>query len=119
MQLANKVCVKKAGNKGRGIFATATILPYEVIEIAPYIKVPAQDYDSVGDSMLQYYWYAIGNSNAHAIGLGYTSLYNHDAKPNAEYTLNHSKRIITITSCKKIVTGKEICIDYGYNPTKV
>lgn len=118
MLLATKVNVKKAGRKGRGIFAAVAISAGEVIEIAPYINIPAVDHDNIGDSILRFYWYAVGTNNVRAVGLGYTSLYNHCNKPNAMYFIRPRSKTIEIVAAKNIRAGQEISIDYGYNPMK-
>ena len=47
------------------------------------------------------------------IGLGFTSLYNHDHYPNAEFTV--MDYIITIHARRPIVAGQEIFVDYGWD----
>lgn len=51
-----------------------------------------------------------------AIGLGYTSLYNHSYRPNAMYRKRYSRRAIEIVARRIIQEGEEITINYNGNP---
>lgn len=107
--------VKSAGTKGRGVFATSVIADGSIIEIAPYIKVSPKDYKTASDTIFGKYWYEVRGDTC-AIGLGYTSLYNHSEDCNAIFSLNAKDSTIKIVACKTILIGEEISIDYGYTP---
>ena len=113
--LQNKTYVKQAGSNGRGVFAATPISKGQVVEIAPYIHIPAADYDKIADTFLSNYWYG-ARGRACAIGLGNTSLYNHSNTPNAEYIVRSKSKTIKIVAVKNIAQDKEIYIDYGYDP---
>jgi SET domain-containing protein len=114
----SKTYIKSAGSKGRGVFAAIAISKGQIIEIAPYIHIPAAEYDRVADTTLSNYWYG-ANGRACAIGLGNTSLYNHSDAPNADYAIRTRSKTIKIVALENMAVGQEICIDYGYDPGAV
>jgi|SRR5579862_3915934 len=102
----NKICVKKSPTHGYGVFATKTIRKGEKIEQC-YIIVSRRG----GDRALEdYYFDAKGK---YAIFTGFGIIYNHSDEPNADYSINMTKRIATIKAAKTIAKGKEIFISYG------
>ena len=52
---SSKVEVKKAGRKGRGIFAKKKLRSGETIEIAPLIAVPVEECKQIGRTILSFY----------------------------------------------------------------
>ena len=113
-----KIYVEQTPDKGRGVFALITFSEGDVIEVAPFIKVPGKDYEKVTNTVLNNYWYDLNKKDC-AVGLGYTSLYNHANEPNATYVLNSKNQTIKIVALKDIVKDQEITIDYGYDPAEV
>jgi SET domain-containing protein len=105
--------VGAAGKKGRGVFAKKGLRRGEIIEISPYIEVPPRDDRRLSDSIIESYWYEVRGKWS-AIGLGYTSLYNHSKEPNADFSINAKRRTITIKATKTITRDEEITINYGY-----
>ena len=105
--------VAPAGKKGRGIFARKNMKRGEVIEISPYIELPPADYIRCRDSVINEYRYEVKGRKC-ALGLGYTSLYNHSEESNADFTVNSKRRTITIKAVKSIKRNEEITINYGY-----
>ena len=93
--------VAPAGKKGRGVFAKKKLQRGEIIEISPYIEVPPRDDRKLSDSIIESYWYEVKGKWS-AIGLGYTSLYNHSLEPNADFSINSKRRTITIKALKSI-----------------
>ena len=96
MFITNKILIKSAGNKG-GVFASKKILAGE---ISPYIETPEFDYSKLKKTIVNYYWYGVCGFIC-GIGLGYTSLYNHSKKNNAEFIINKKRRLIKIFHPRK------------------
>lgn len=117
MFISNKVKIGPAGSKGRGIFAKSQIEPFEIIELSPYIEVPDFDHDILKLTIINYYWFCLLKKMC-AVGLGYTSLYNHSDNCNAKFKINKKTRTIKIIAIAKIAPGEEICINYGYDASK-
>lgn len=101
----NKIAVKKSKRHGFGIFAEKSIKKGEKIEECYFILSRGKDRD------LENFYFVAGRK--YAVVLGYGSIYNHSDEPNADYTLNVSKRIATIKASKNIKKGEEILISYG------
>ncbi len=108
-----KVYVGAAGKKGRGVFARKPMKNGEVIEVSPYIGIPARDDKKLTDTIINSYWFELDKKTA-AIGLGLTSMYNHSEAPNAQFSINRRSRTITIKTTRRIRPKEEITINYGY-----
>ena len=113
---SSKVYVGPAGKKGRGVFAGRSLKKGEVLESSPYIEIPPRDGKKLTDTIINSYWYDLDKKSA-AIGLGFTSLYNHSENPCAKFLINRRKRIITIKAIRDILPKEEISVHYGYKLT--
>lgn len=96
---------------GRGVFTAAEIEPEDVIEICPVISLPAKDVPLIHQSRLHDYYF-LWEDDGCAIALGYGSLYNHAAEPNAEYYMDYESQTISIYCIRPIASGEEITINY-------
>lgn len=52
------------------------------------------------------------NHKHYVIGLGLTSMFNHDDHPNAEFYVTVES--ITVKALRSITVGTEITVDYGW-----
>jgi hypothetical protein len=102
---------------GTGVFADELIKPGAVIETAPVILMEQQDKDFLQTTMLYSYYFVVGDKKFPvALGLGYSSLYNHSYSANATYSISLKNSSITITACKTIKPGEEIMLNYNGSP---
>lgn len=107
--------VRKAGKKGRGVFARRDIAKGAEIEKAPVIVLPSEDvFGYTRTSHLAHYVFN-WKKNTFAVALGYGSLYNHSYRPNARYYIEDkdTQVYIAIADIKK---GEEITINYNGKP---
>jgi SET domain-containing protein len=112
----NSIEVREAGKMGRGVFATAAIAEGETIESCPVICLPARQGDLAQQTVLQNYFFGFGrNQSQYAIALGYGSLYNHSADPNADFTQRQAEKDIIFRATRPIREGEQIFIDYGWS----
>lgn len=106
-----------AAGRGRGVFATASIVAGEVFERAPVIVSPAAEWPALEKTVLYHYTFSWGADLEHAaIGLGYASLYNHSFAPNARYLLRLDDHLIHFVALREISAGEEITINYNGEP---
>ena len=103
--LLNKIIIKKSLRHGWGVFAEKNIKKGEKIEQCYFILSKGQD------NSLEDFYFAV--ERKYAILLGFGSIYNHSDDPNANYSINITKRIATIKAQKNIKKGEEILISYG------
>ena len=107
--------VRKAGTKGRGVFARSDIPKDEEIERVPVIVMPAQDvFGYTRTSKLANYVFNWKKGKL-ALALGFGSLYNHSYKPNAQYYLAGGNTQ-SYVALRDIRAGEEITINYNNNP---
>ena len=93
---------------GRGVFSTVEYNKGDIIEIAPAILQEIR----WNKGMLNNYVFGLDEHYV-MIGFGYTSMYNHSKKPNAQFdTVDNNK--IKITALKKILPNEEIYVSYGH-----
>ena len=115
---AGKIHPGLTAKKGRGVFAAASIIRGEVVEVCPVIVIPAEQWHHVEPTVLALYIFNFGPEGEHAaIALGYGSLYNHSYSPNAEYTKHWEERVIHFTALRDIAVDEEITVNYNGSPS--
>lgn len=108
--------VRKAGDKGRGVFATRAFKRDEVIEISPVVPITHGDSEILSCTKLGDYLFSIGGETptGSAMSLGYAALYNHSAKKeNCDYVLNEA--VIVVRALRDIKKGEELLFNYGWS----
>lgn len=113
--MSSTVRVERIAGKGRGVVATRNFEPGEVVERAPVIVLPEDPYDLLNRTTLKDYYLAWGD-NAIAIGLGYSSLYNHSETPNAQTRRLIDQHTIEIVAIRPIAAGEEVTFLYACEP---
>jgi len=104
----------KIEGKGRGVFAAKRIERGTVIEVAPVIVLPPNEWSDVGNTSLYNYCFRWGDDDDHAaLALGYGSLYNHSYSPNAEYERNRDEGTIHFVAIAPIAKDDEITVNYN------
>jgi SET domain-containing protein len=113
---SDKVEVRRAGRKGRGVFARRPIRKGEVIERTPVLVLPAGEAEG-RDSWegLSAYCFEWGRGTW-AMALGYGSLYNHSYSPNARYDDEEAGRAKVFTALRDIRPGEEVTVNYNGDP---
>lgn len=104
--IQNSIYVKKSKMHGYGVFASKTIRKGKIIEQCYFILSK-----NVNKVLEDFCFEA--KKGMDALLTGYGSIYNHADEPNADYTLNMTKRIATIKATKTIKKGEEIFVSYG------
>lgn len=117
LQSSKGIEVKESSIHGRGVFACNTIKAGAVIEIAPVILLEKAERDFLQTTALFGYYFVVADENTPvALGLGYTSLYNHSYNANAIYSVSIQNKTITVKACKTIHQGNEITLNYNGHP---
>jgi SET domain-containing protein len=102
---------------GLGVFTQKIINRGEIIEKCPLILMNEADSRLLEETALYHYYFIVENSKTpSAIGLGYSSLYNHAAPSNASYHIDISRQLIIIKAHRFIQAGEEITINYHGHP---
>ena len=105
---------------GYAVFAQQLFKPRAVIEIAPVILMEQADKDFLQTTLLYSYYFVVGDKKFPvALGLGYSSLYNHSCHANAVYSISLKNSSIKITAFKTIKPGEEITLNYNGSPNDV
>jgi hypothetical protein len=92
---------------GRGVFCHDDLAVGELVEL---LKA----------TILYHYYFVVGNNEYPvAIGLGYSSLYNHASPSNASYHIDLGRKLIEIKTTRAITAGEEITINYNGNPEDI
>ena len=107
--------VKTSGAKGRGVFARRRFNHGDLIERAPVILLPDEQWLEMEKTSLSNYYYN-WNEHGSVLALGYGSLYNHSYKPNAVYVKHFSALLIDYVALRDIAEGEEITINYNGHP---
>ncbi|HYX37506.1 MAG TPA: SET domain-containing protein-lysine N-methyltransferase [Oligoflexus sp.] len=104
--------IRQSKGKGRGVFATRRIRGGQVIETVPALLVPKSQVDALAETFLGHYMFTTDNNKNLVIGLGITSLLNHDDDANAEFYVTIDS--VTIKAKRAIPAGTEITINYSW-----
>jgi SET domain-containing protein len=111
------VSVGHCGARGRGVFARRRIGVGEVIERAPVIVVPGDQWDRVEPTVFFDYTFTWGpEGDDAAIALGNGSLYNHSYTPNARYVRRLADRTLEVVALRDIEPGEEVTFNYNGDP---
>jgi uncharacterized protein len=108
--------VRTVRGKGRGLFAGRRFLEDEVIERAPVIIVPNEQFDFLAETVVSSYCFSWGKNDDAAIPLGLCSLLNHSYTPNAYAQLRVRDRVIEFLALRQIEEGEEITLNYNGDP---
>ncbi len=111
--------LRSRSGKGRGVFAASRFACGEIIETAPIILIPADQWPHIEPTVLALYIYNFGPTAEEehaAIALGHGSLYNHSYKPNAKYIKSWEEQVIRFVARRDIEPGEEITINYNGSP---
>ena len=96
--------------KGRGVYASESILKGEIIEICQLLLIPHQEaIDSLDPYVFTF------NKKYLAVVLGNGSLFNHHNHPNAFCYFEFKEKLLVFEAKKDIHIGEEIFINYGYS----
>lgn len=109
--------IKQSALHGRGVFACKVFKAGAVVETAPVILLQKEERDFLqGTALFNYYFLIADEITSVALGLGYSSLYNHAYSANALYSISLKDKTITIKACKNINMGDEITMNYNGSP---
>ncbi|GAB2826262.1 SET domain-containing protein [Ferruginibacter profundus] len=111
------IAVQPSPLHGRGVFACTYFKPGAVIETAPVVLLEKAERDFLqGTTLFSYYFLVADEKTPVALGLGYSSLYNHAYNANAVYSISLKDAAIVIKACKIIQPGDEITLNYNGSP---
>jgi uncharacterized protein len=114
---SQNIIIKESVLHGKGVFANKKFKAGAVIETAPVILLQKAERDFLQTTSLFSYYFLVADENTSvALGLGYSSLYNHAYKANAVYSISLKEKTIQIKACKNINPGDEITLNYNGTP---
>eukprot|EP01095_Lingulamoeba_sp_RSL-Kostka_P011617 TRINITY_DN4475_c0_g1_i1.p1 TRINITY_DN4475_c0_g1~~TRINITY_DN4475_c0_g1_i1.p1 ORF type:complete len:172 (-),score=43.31 TRINITY_DN4475_c0_g1_i1:316-831(-) len=108
-----RVEVKEIKNKGRGVFTLEPIKKSQIIELAPVIVIPKNEYKNhVTHSIFSEYVFKWDRGDF-ALALGFGSMFNHDNTPNVGWIRLPFDKCIRYSALRDIEDGEELTISYG------
>lgn len=105
--------VRDVPGMGRGVFARRAVRAGEVIEVCPVLVLPGVA-DPAALGGLQHYVFKWAGGRL-AVALGYGSLYNHSADPNAAFARRRGREEIVFRAVRAVAAGEQIFIDYEWD----
>ncbi len=106
------VAIRPSQGKGLGVFATRRFRAGELIESAPALLVPKDQVDALAGTFLGHYMFTTDNKKHLVIGLGITSLFNHDVDANADFFASIDR--VAVKAKRAIPMGTEVTINYAW-----
>ncbi len=111
------IAIQQSALHGRGVFACKTFKAGAVVETAPVILLKKEERDFLqGTALFNYYFLIADETTSVALGLGYSSLYNHACSANTTFSISLKEKTITVKACKNINIGEEITLNYNGSP---
>lgn len=107
---SGKLEVRRSPRHGWGVFATAPLEAYELLEEAPYVLVPREQIDAAPAA--EVYCYHFDDAQV-LIGFGMAGLYNHSVTPNADYELDRINGAMRHYTLRPVAAGEELTLHYG------
>lgn len=101
--------------KGRGVFACRDFRRGEVVETAPVLVLKG-DFDELPELLKTYVfnWESLaGIPDAHAIALGFGSMYNHSNPASLCYQADARASVMRYVAARDIRCGEELTINYN------
>jgi SET domain-containing protein len=99
---------------GRGVFSSKALAAGELVEQAPLILINNTEDELLKQTQLYHYYFVVANTETPvAIGLGFSSMYNHANPANATYAINLRTQLITVKTVRAIAADEEITINYN------
>lgn len=114
----SKVRVAESVIHGLGVFATTDLAVGDIVEVCPVLIFTATDLELIDRTGLYDFYYGWPQGEG-ALALGYGSLYNHSATPNADYEKDPPGQVVRFRALEPIAAGVEVTVDYsrgGTNP---
>lgn len=113
----NNILLNKSNIHNLGVFAKSPFKKGQIIEVSPVIFGDANDYELLKHTSLHDYYFLLPyRSIPFALGLGFSSFYNHACPANAMYKINRHTQYIKIIAERNIDSGEEVTINYNGNP---
>ena len=110
-----EVTMRDTGSvRGRGVFALRAFLAGDLVETSPVILLHA-DYQALPAEIKSYVfnWGKLcGLGSAHALALGYGSLFNHDNPASLRYEADPANLSLRFLATRDIAAGEELTINY-------
>lgn len=109
--------VRASAIHGNGVFALTAIKKGALVEKAPVILLSKEDREYLqATTLFRYYFVVPDEKTPAALGLGYSSVYNHSYTANAQYEMDVNNQCLIIKACTNIAAGEEITLNYNGSP---
>jgi hypothetical protein len=110
----NKVIVRSAGRKGRGVFAARRLGRGTLVIRNCVLPIKVGDPALGGKSMLASYVFWLGGRYMLCLGEGCLLNHGGSGRENLWYTYNRRLKTIDFFAARVIKAGAELTIDYGW-----
>jgi SET domain-containing protein len=111
------ITVQPSPIHGLGVFCKYAVKKGALIERAPLILLETSDKDYLRHTTLYHFYFLMEHKKTPAaLGLGYSSLYNHSYTANARYKVSVSNQCLDIIAVRSIAAGDEITLNYNGRP---
>ena len=101
---------------GPGVFLEVDVPADALLERAPVLVIPAEDWDALCDTSLAGYVWGWGDDGDMAIALGHANLLNHSYEPNCRYEHDVVEGFVELYSLRPLRAGEELTINYNGDP---
>jgi uncharacterized protein len=107
------VIIKPCGAKGKGLFANRDIGRGTIIDIAPVIVIPGDQYEDVENTILGNYLFNWNDEVSAGMCMSHCEFINHSYNPNTVYVRDFDGQVIIFRAIHDIKNGEEITTNYN------
>ena len=109
--------VARSPAHGRGLFAGRGFRTGDVLGAWPLLILSREDTAAIRNTRLYHYVFFVDEDDAQqmraGVAFGLISMCNHDASPNAAFTVNAEAEEVVLCAVRDLAPGDEVFIDYG------
>jgi hypothetical protein len=104
------VVIRAEPGRGFRVFASTDLPAGEVVECAPVVDFPHDDWKHVAATVLGPYAVSWDSNGSGAVALGYGALYGRSPVPTAQWRLRVPERVLEIVATTDLEPGDEITV---------
>jgi uncharacterized protein len=105
-----KLAIRRSNLHRWGLFATAPIAAYELLEEAPYFLIAKKELSKTPSTETYSYYL---DPETSIVGLGLAGLYNHSYEPNCCHEIDQVNELMRHYALRAIAPGEELTLNYG------
>ena len=108
--------VRTTATMGRGVFATRTIAPGEILGLFHAIRLPPAEVAAIRGGVLSRFWFEDDTDGSAFVVFGLIELVNHRPTPNVDrrWRIVAGHDVVELFAIERIAPGEQLFLDYKF-----